>query len=78
MKYIFSALRNDRHLPSMSIHLLPLVTEICLPLLRLSDHDLELWDSDPNEFMRKEEDFSVMQNNIKNTAMDLIDQICKK
>ena len=52
--------------------------EICLPMLAPTKADNELWNSDPNEFIRKEADLQMSLISNKNVACDLIEAICKK
>lgn len=50
--------------------------ETLFPLLFLTPRDSELWESDPSEFIRQEDDFfGGNLRNHKNLAMDLICEI---
>lgn len=53
-----------------------LIFEIILPQLCLTTRDEKLWMEDPQEFIRREEDFTLYAENIKMIAMDLLIQIC--
>lgn len=52
--------------------------DICLPLLAFSAQDNEQWQSDPEEYLRKEDDQSQHITNNKNAAMDLVEHICRR
>ncbi|KAL4486098.1 hypothetical protein ABPG72_004032 [Tetrahymena utriculariae] len=59
-------------------HIETILYDTLFPLLWIKPKDNELWESDPAEFIRQEDDFinSGMGNN-KNLAMDLIKCICQ-
>lgn len=44
----------------------------------LTPRDEHLWNNDPDEFVRKEEDYTQISINNKNVALDLIEEITKK
>ena len=39
--------------------------DVCVPLAAMNKQDIELWEQEPEEFLRKEDDFSFSLNNIK-------------
>lgn len=46
--------------------------------MQLTPRDDRIWKEDPEEYIRKQEDFTVSHYNIKNTANDMLLEICKK
>ncbi len=47
-------------------------------MIYLTQNDEKIWREDPEEFIRKEEDFIHIGDNNRNGAMDFIEEICKK
>ena len=78
LKYVFYSLRLTKTWVTIHPHLEKIMFEVLIPMLYLTPKDESLWNTDPDEYVRKEEDFSQISNNNKNAAMDLIEAICKK
>jgi len=55
----------------------PLLFDILIPKLVLTQKDYETFYSDPEEFIRKEEDVSDMLYNLRNISMEVIEKICE-
>ena len=44
--------------------------------MQLTPIDDKLWKTDPEEYIRKLDDFTIASYNIKNAANDLFQQVC--
>ena len=78
LKYVFYALRLAKTWVTIHPHLEKIMFEVLMPMLYLTPKDESLWNNDPDEYVRKEDDFTQISNNNKNASMDLIEAICKK
>jgi len=78
LKYVFYALRLAKTWLMIHPHLEKIMFDVLIPMLFLTPKDESVWNSDPDEYVRKEEDFTQISNNNKNAAMDLIEAICKQ
>lgn len=78
LKYLFYSLRLTKTWETVHPHLEKILFEVLVPMLYLTPKDEHLWNNDPDEYVRKEEDFTQISNNNKNAAMDLIEAICQK
>ena len=45
--------------------------------MQLTPRDDELWKTDPEEYIKRLDDFSVSTYNLKNAANDLLDMLCQ-
>jgi len=61
----------------MAPHIDKLIFDIALPSMQLTTRDDRLWKEDPEEYIRRTEDFSISSYNIKNAADDLLLEACK-
>lgn len=61
----------------MAPHVEKIIFEISLPAMQLTTRDDRIWKEDPEEYIRRSEDFSVASYNIKNAASDLLTQACQ-
>lgn len=52
--------------------------DVCLPEISLTPDDLEQFENEPEEYLRKEDDLSYTLHCNKNMAMDTIENICTK
>jgi len=77
LKYLFYSLRIEKTCEVLKPFLREMLTEILVPMLYFTQQDEETYRNDPEEFVRKEEDFTSILTNNKNTAMDLIEAISK-
>lgn len=78
LKYLFYSLRLNKTWVTIHSHLEKILFDVLIPMLYLTPKDESLWNTDPDEYIRKEDDFTQISNNNKNAAMDLIEAICKK
>jgi importin-7 len=78
LKYIFYSIRIETSFRVLQQYFDRILFDLLVPLLSLTPRDEELWNTDPEEYVRKEEDFSHIGSNNKNVAMDLIESICCK
>lgn len=62
----------------MAPHVEKMIFEIALPAMQLTSRDDRIWKDDPEEYIRRIEDFSVSSYNIKNAANDLLSQACQQ
>lgn len=77
LRYIFRALKF-KNMSSMIVeHLEGIMFDNLVPAMFLNQKDEEDWNNDPIEFIRKEEDFTEVNNNIKTAAKDLWERICE-
>ena len=77
LKYLFYALRLTKTWHTVHPHLEKIMFDVLIPMLFLTPKDESVWNTDPDEYVRKEDDFTQISNNNKNAAMDLIEEICK-
>jgi hypothetical protein len=52
----------------MANHFEKILFDIAIPAMQLTTRDDRLWKEDPEEYIRRLEDFSVASYNIKNAA----------
>ena len=78
LKYIFYALKIENSFIKLHPHLEKILFDVALPLCFLTEKDNQCWQEDPEEYIRKEDDFTAITTNNKNTAMELIEAICKR
>lgn len=61
----------------MAPHMEKLIFEIAIPGMQLTTRDDRLWREDPEEYIRRTEDFSMNSYNIKDAANNLLLEACK-
>ncbi|KAM3136652.1 hypothetical protein pb186bvf_011288 [Paramecium bursaria] len=78
LKYLFYALKNPHTLALLKPYFQQILFDIALPRMQLTARDANLWQNEPEEYIRRLEDFSVSTYNIKNSANDLLAELCKQ
>lgn len=76
LKYLYYSLKLPTTHKLMIPHLETLLFDIALPAMQLTTRDDRIWKEDPDEYIRRLEDFSIASYNIKNAANDLLEQVC--
>ena len=76
MKFLYYALKLKLTKELLAPHLDKLLFDIAIPKMQLTPMDDKLWKSDPEEYIRKLEDFTIASYNIKNAANDLFQILC--
>lgn len=54
-----------------------LIFGVLLKNIYLTPQDEKIWKEDPQEYIRKEEDYTQLGNNNQNISLDLLEKICK-
>ncbi|EAS00014.1 importin-beta amine-terminal domain protein (macronuclear) [Tetrahymena thermophila SB210] len=73
--FIYYSLGHDETFNALHPVLEKIVLDICIPLLSTTPEDFNLYNQDPEDYIRKDEDNSILVN--KNTSIMLIKEACK-
>ena len=77
LKYLYYALKLEYTGQLMNPHIESIIFDVALPAMQLTTRDDRLWKEEPEEYIRRTEDFTVASYNIKNAANDLLLESCK-
>lgn len=76
LKFLYHSLKLKFTRELLTAHLDRLLFDVAVPRMQLTPFDDRLWKTDPEEYIRKLDDFTVAAYNIKNAASDLFQQVC--
>lgn len=77
LKFLMLSLHFDKKTLNQN-NFEPLLFEILIPSLFITKTDEELWNQDPQEYIRRQEDSSFIFNRIKSTILWIIDIFCSE
>ncbi|CAD8063756.1 unnamed protein product [Paramecium sonneborni] len=76
LKYLFYSLKLDNTKELLKPHYDKLIYHIAIPKMQLTHRDDQLWKNDPEEYIKRLDDFSLSTYNIKNPANDILQEVC--
>ncbi|CAK65923.1 unnamed protein product (macronuclear) [Paramecium tetraurelia] len=76
LKYLFYSLKLDNTKELLKPHYDKLIYHVAIPKMQLTPRDDQLWKSDPEEYIKRLDDFSLSTYNIKNPANDILQEVC--
>ncbi|CAD8152713.1 unnamed protein product [Paramecium pentaurelia] len=78
LKYLYYSLKLDNTKELLKAHYDKLIYHVAIPKMQLTPRDDELWKNDPEEYIKRLDDFSLSTYNMKNPANDLLQEICQQ
>ncbi|CAL5220954.1 g3058 [Coccomyxa viridis] len=77
LQYITTGVALSSPWKTMKPHMQSLMANVVFPLCCFDDEDQELWDEDPQEYIRKGYDVMEEMYNAKTAAMNFVQEVCK-
>jgi hypothetical protein len=76
LKFLGCVTKNSTVMKELAPHVEIILYEHIIPVLYLSERDVQLWTDDPQEYIRKLYDFSESYYTPKNSGLDLLIYLC--
>lgn len=77
-QFVYHAIKHEEIFNRLNPLLEELLMDVYFPMVFLTQKDIQIWKSDPVEYIRKQEDQSNTHMDIKREGLDCIAHICKK